>query len=141
VTIPVPDVRRLPAHPRAVIDSRPLDARTSRRWTTVLDLVAVIVATVVVLSIVAGHVGPLRSIAALVFALLVPGWAICRWCGWTFSAATLLTAGAVSVATMIVVGQIAVTRSDHDLENVSAVLAAVCLGALGLMRVVRGSGG
>lgn len=121
--------------PPAAIARQPLDAATIRRLTVVVDLVAIMATTTVLVAIAADVRGPGRAIGSVVVALLVPGWTICRWCGWRYSAATLLTAIALSLSVMIVLGQVVVTRTAWDLEAVSAALGAACLAALGVLHL------
>lgn len=124
-------------HPPVAIAPRPADPRTTRQWTLVVDAIAVIAAAVLLATIAAGSTGPVRAVCSVVTVLLVPGWTICRWCGWRFSASTLLTTCTTSVAVTIILGQVAVTRTDWSLETVGTVLCVVCLAALGLLHLTR----
>lgn len=125
--------------PPVAIAPRPADPRRTRQWTLVVDVIAVVAATVVLATIAAGSNGPVRAVSSVVTVLLVPGWTICRWCGWRFSASTLLTTCTTSVAVTIILGQIAVTRTNWSLETVGTVLCVVCLAALGLLHLTRWS--
>lgn len=138
VAEPVQDANRSRIHPPVTIVRQPLDPRISRRWTIAVDMIAMVAAIAVLVAIAADVRSPGRAVGTLLVAVLVPGWTVCRWCGWQYSAATLLTSIAISVAVIVLVGQIVVTRTEWNLESVGAVLTAVCLAALGLVHGVRG---
>ena len=125
------------AHPPVSIVNRPLDEQATRRWSAIIDVVAVVAAATLLVSVASEAAGPVRAVAALVVVVFVPGWSICRWCGWRFSASTLLVSIALSAALVMILGQIAVTRTSIELEAVGAVLASVCLFAIGLLHATR----
>lgn len=124
-------------HPPVAIAHRPLDAAWSQRLTDLTELVILVMAAVLLASVAVDASGPVRAVTALAVAIFLPGWTVCRVCGWQFSGSTVLTSFAVSVATMAIVGQVAVTRTDWSLETVGAVVACVCLAALAVVRSVR----
>lgn len=124
-------------HPPVAIAHRPLDARWSRRLTDLTELVVLVTTAVLLASIAVDAAGPVRAVTALVVAAFLPGWTVCRVCGWHFSGSTVLTSFAVSVATMAIVGQVAVTRTDWSLETVGAVVGCICLAALAAVRSMR----
>lgn len=123
--------------PPVAIAHRPLDPRTVRLWTRAVDAGLMSAAAVLLVAVAFDAVGPVRSLLAVVIAVVVPGWTLCRWWGWAFSASMLLTSLASSVAVTIVVGQVAVTRTHWPLESVGAGLASVCLVGLALLHLTR----
>jgi hypothetical protein len=137
MTVRSVDPKPRPAHPPVAIARQPLGATAARRWTRVVDVIAMVAAAVLLFSVATDAAGLVRVISALMVALVVPGWTLCRWCGWGFAAATLLTAITTSVAIVIILGQVTITRTDWKLESVAVVLSAVCLAALGLVQLTR----